>query len=72
MRSRTADSSSLSRRRRGHPPRLSGLVYLGVDAEGVALKVRAVPVEDGFLVIHAMPLRAKHRAQYEEARRWRA
>jgi len=24
------------------------------------------------LVIHAMALRAKHRAQYEEAKRWRA
>lgn len=48
------------------------LLYLGDDAEGVALEVMAVELDDGsLLVIHAMRLRAKYREQYEEARRWR-
>jgi hypothetical protein len=48
------------------------LVYLGDDADGVALEVMAVELEDGrLLVIHAMPLRYRYREQYEEAKKWR-
>ena len=48
------------------------LAYLGDDADGVPLEVLAVEVEDGGLyVIHSMPLRAKYRAEYEEAKAWR-
>jgi hypothetical protein len=48
------------------------LVFLGDDADGLALEVMAIALEDGsLLVIHAMPLRDRYRAQYEEARRWR-
>ncbi len=48
------------------------LVYLGDDADGVALEVMAVELEDGsLLVIHAMALRDRYRAQYEEAKQWR-
>jgi hypothetical protein len=43
------------------------LVYLGDDAGGRALEVMAVELPNGdLLVIHAMPLRAKYRSQYEE------
>jgi hypothetical protein len=48
------------------------LVYLGDDAEGRPLEVMAVRLEEGgILVIHAMALRQKYRAEYEEAKRWR-
>lgn len=48
------------------------LVYLGDDAEGVALEIMAVESAGGDLfVIHAMPLRDKYRREYEEAIRWR-
>ncbi len=48
------------------------LVYLGDDANGVALEVMAVELENGsLLVIHAMPLRDRYRNQYEEAKTWR-
>lgn len=48
------------------------LVYLGDDADGIALEVIAIELEDGsLLVIHAMPLRDRYRAEYEEAKRWR-
>jgi hypothetical protein len=48
------------------------LVYLGDDADGVALEVMAIELEDGdLLVIHAMPLRRRYREQYEEAKKWR-
>lgn len=48
------------------------LLYLGDDADGVALEVMAVELEDGsLLVIHAMRLRERYREQYEEATRWR-
>jgi len=48
------------------------LVYLGDDANGVALEVMAIELEDdSLLVIHAMPLREHYRPQYEEAKRWR-
>ena len=47
------------------------LVYLGDDAAGIALEVMAVELSDGdLLVIHAMPLREKYRAQYKEAKQW--
>ncbi len=47
------------------------LVYLGDDEDGVALEVMAVELESGDLfVIHAMPMRRKYRARYEEAQRW--
>jgi hypothetical protein len=43
------------------------LVYLGDDAGERALEVMAVELPCGeLLVIHAMPLRAKYRRQYEE------
>jgi hypothetical protein len=48
------------------------LVYLGDDANGVALEVMAIELEDeSLLVIHAMPLRKRYWLQYEEAKRWR-
>jgi len=48
------------------------LVFLGDDADGVALEVMAVALEDdSLLVIHAMPLRDRYRRQYEETKRWR-
>jgi len=48
------------------------LVYLGDDDAGIALEVMAVELaSDDLLVIHAMPLRDKYRAQYEEAQPWR-
>lgn len=47
--------------------RSTRLVYLGEDARGRALEVMAVELSDGdLLVIHAMPLRARYRGQYEE------
>jgi hypothetical protein len=47
-------------------------LYLGDDAEGTPLEVMAVELEDGdLLVIHAMALRNRYRAQYEEAKQWR-
>lgn len=47
-------------------------MFLGDDADGVALEVMAVELEDGDLyVIHAMGLREQYRPQYEEAKRWR-
>ena len=48
------------------------ILYLGDDADGVALEVMAVELSGNALcVIHAMPLRAKYRPQYEEAKKWR-
>jgi hypothetical protein len=48
------------------------LVYLGDDAEGHQLEIIAVELSEGdLLVIHAMALRNKYQAQYEEAKRWR-
>jgi hypothetical protein len=47
------------------------LIYLGDDADGVALEIMAVELsEDTLLVIHAMALREKYRRQYEEAKKW--
>ena len=49
------------------------LLFLGDDESGIALEVMAVEVEGGNLyVIHAMPLRDRYLAEYEEAKRWRA
>jgi hypothetical protein len=48
------------------------ILYLGDDADGVALEVMAVELSGGALyVIHAMPLRERYRSQYEEAKKWR-
>jgi hypothetical protein len=48
------------------------LVVLGDDAAGEELEVMAVEGPKGELVvIHAMELREKYRAQYKEAKRWR-
>jgi len=48
------------------------ILYLGDDEEGVPLEVMAVELSgDDLYVIHAMPLRAKYRPQYEEAKKWR-
>lgn len=47
------------------------VLYLGDDADGVPLEVMAVELSGGDLyVIHAMPIRAKYRPQYEEVRKW--
>ena len=49
------------------------LLFLGDDESGVALEVVAVELASGDLyVIHAMPLRDRYRAEYEEAKRWLA
>jgi hypothetical protein len=43
------------------------IVFLGEDAQGRAMEVMAVKLEDGDLfVIHAMTLRKKYRTKYEE------
>ena len=48
------------------------LLFLGDDESSIALEVMAVELEDGDPdVIHAMPLRERYRAEYEEATRWR-
>jgi hypothetical protein len=48
------------------------LVVLGDDADGKELEVMAVEGPKGeLIVIHAMELREKYRAQYEEAKQWR-
>ena len=48
------------------------LIYLGDDADGLALDVMAVELgPDELYVIHAMPLRKQYRAPYEQAKRWR-
>lgn len=48
------------------------LVCLGDDANGRAIEVIAVEGDkDDLIVIHAMPLRDKYLAQYEEAKQWR-
>lgn len=50
----------------------SRLVFLGDDAEGVALEVMAVELKnESLLVIHAMPLRDRYQEQHEEAKKWR-
>lgn len=45
------------------------LVFLGDDDSGRALEVMAVRTDRGLLVIHAMDLRPKWRALYEEGKR---
>lgn len=48
------------------------LLFVGDDAEGVALEVVAVELADGRLrVIHAMTMRTGYRELYEEAKAWR-
>ena len=48
------------------------VLFLGDDLEGVPLEVVAVELEElDFLVIHALGLRDRFRAFYEEAKRWR-
>ena len=50
----------------------SRVVLLGDDADGVALEVMAIELEEeSLLVIHAMPLRDRYQEQYEEAKKWR-
>jgi hypothetical protein len=47
------------------------VTFFGNDLEGVALEVVAAELEEEeFMVIHAMDLRDRHRAFYEEARAW--
>ncbi len=47
------------------------LLYLGEHGDGIPLEVMAVELDSGdLLVIHAMPMRRKYQAQYEEAKRW--
>jgi hypothetical protein len=36
------------------------VLFLGPDQEGAMLEVMAVETADGFLVIHAMPIRRKY------------
>jgi hypothetical protein len=48
------------------------IVLLGDDADGIALEVMAIELDDDrLLAIHAMPLRTRYREQYTEARKWR-
>jgi hypothetical protein len=48
------------------------ILFLGDDLEGVPLEVVAVELEElDFLVIHALGMRDRFRAFYEEAKRWR-
>ena len=48
------------------------LIYLGDNADGLALEVMAGDLgPDELYVIHAMPQRKQYRAQYEQAKRWR-
>ncbi len=48
------------------------LLFLGDYESGIALEVMAVELQDEDLyVIHAMRLRDRYRAEYEEAKRWR-
>jgi len=42
-------------------------VFLGCDADGIALEVMAVETEAGFLIIHAMLIRAKYLSYLEGA-----
>jgi hypothetical protein len=47
------------------------VLFLADDDEGVALEVVAVELDEEVLrVIHAMPVRRKHRGLYWRARRW--
>jgi hypothetical protein len=47
------------------------VVLLGEDADGIALEVMAVELDDeSLLVIHAMALRDRYREEYEEASKW--
>jgi hypothetical protein len=47
------------------------VLYLGTDQFGVELEVVGVELADGSLrVIHAMRMRRKYRARYEELVRW--
>lgn len=52
----------------GHDPRVR-LLILGDDDTGRALEVIAVEEDEVFVVIHAMDLRQKFRALYEEGKR---
>ena len=48
------------------------LLFLGDDESGIPLEVMAVELQDrDRYVIHAMPLRERYQAEYEEATRWR-
>ena len=48
------------------------VLFLGDDLEGVALEVLAAENEaEEFTVIHAMNLRDRYQALYEEAKQWR-
>lgn len=48
------------------------VLFLGDDLEGVVLEVIAAESGDEeFTVIHAMNLRSRFLALYEEAKRWR-
>jgi hypothetical protein len=50
----------------------SRLVFLGDDAEGIALEVMAIELDDeSLLVIHSMSLRERYQKQYEEAKECR-
>ena len=51
-----------------HDPRVR-LLILGDDDTGGALEVIAVEEDEVFVVIHAMDLRQKFRALYEEGKR---
>lgn len=42
------------------------VIFLGLDANGMALEVMAIELEDVFLVIHAMKLRAKYRNAFKQ------
>lgn len=42
------------------PHRDDRVVFLGADEDGTMLEVMAVATEDGFFVMHAMPIRRKY------------
>ncbi len=49
------------------------VLFVGEDAEGVALEVAAIPIGDeAFLVLHASLLRDEYRGFLERASEWRA
>jgi hypothetical protein len=72
MSSHIAASPSRSQRHGASEAVDDRLVVLGDDADGKELEVMAVEGPKGeLIVIQAMELREKYRAQYEEAKQWR-
>jgi hypothetical protein len=49
----------------GSPLADERIVFLGTDPNGVVLEVMAVEIEQGLLIIHAMPVRPKYTSHLE-------